>query len=263
MRQIKLEFAPKVFRWKINEAKSPFLPVVVDICGDLYQLSRFDESCENGCFHAGELSINDAFELSLTIHGEPIISELGLMIKLAESFEKHFFEIPVIASRVKGKKNSQSLKELTNAPKAFLDYIAIKTPSMKTIGIYASLPASHKAYLHKLVESEPSVSAFRTATEILTDYADRELDFQDEAFNTDALAKERKALKTDFEAEFRTYADKLGIELASPSVFETPELNISFSVSSPDEYIEKCIEINENKNHIYELFNFLRKNDIY
>ncbi|QAR34149.1 hypothetical protein EP073_12260 [Geovibrio thiophilus] len=260
MKLIKADFCPADFRWKDKEADNPFPPAVAEIKGKAYRLSGFGRDAEQ-FFHAGALSLNEAFNLSLSIHGEPDLIDTGRMIILAESFGGSK-EVKALSSRVKGAKNAESLKTLCRAPEAFLEYIRSKEPSMKTVGMYASLPESHRQFLHSYACSQPSVSAFRNAAETLTDYADREIDPSDMSL-VKKLETERISRRTDFGAEFRELASELCAGVSSVSGFETPEITVSFTASSAEEYMEKCEKLFENRVKVFGLFRFLKENDIY
>lgn len=260
MKLIKADYKTADFRWKDREQESPFPPVTAEINGVMYRLSGFGREAD-AFFHAGLLNINEAFDLSLSLHGEPDIADLGRMIILAEGFSQPD-KIKAVSDRVKGAKNASSLKILCSAPETFLEYVRAKEPSMKTAGMYASLPESHKEFLHIFSKSQPSVSAFRTAAEILTDYADRDIDPSDMSL-INKLETERRSLRTGFEEKFRELSSGLGAEASSRCGFETPEITFTFTASSFGEYAEKCERLFENRAKADELFKFLKDNDIY
>lgn len=261
MKLIKADFTPAEFRWINREAENPFPPVVAEHEGKAYILSGFEKPAES-FFHAGVLSLDELFELSLKIHGEPDPADLGRMIEIGESFGRKYREINVISVRVKGVRNAESLKILSRSPQSFLEYVKTKQPSMKTVGMYAALPESHKEFLHKYISSQPSVSAFRTAVETLTDYADRDIN-PDDAMLTKKLETERRETRTEFEAEFRRLGRILGGDISSQSGFETEEVTVSFTASSYEEYLKKCAELYDSRENAAELFRFLKENDIY
>lgn len=262
MKLIKADFTHFPLKWKYEETLTPYPPAVVEIDGKDYLLSGFDKAADS-FLHAGSTDLNGALELSIALHGEPNPAELGRMIRLGESFGKSFAELSVITARVKGRKNAESLKVLSDASSSFIKYISDKQPSLKTIGMYAALPGTHKSFLHLFADAKaPSVSAFRAAVEILTDYADEVIDPFDLSL-TEKLEARRSSLRTGFTDKFGKLTAPLGADVSSRNNFETAELTVSFNASSPQEYMRKSEELYKNRENIAQVYEFLKENDIY
>lgn len=248
--------------WKRNEVPSPFPPTVAEIDGGLYRLSGFGKASEH-FFHIGTLSLNDAIEASISILGEPEPFELGRLIKAAEALKADYSKLTALASRIRGRKNAESLKLLCDAPESLLAYMAEKQPSMKTIGMYVLLPDEHKAFLHELVlREEPSVSSFRNAVETLTDYRDSAVD-SGELRLTERLEASRREHRAGFMAEFAELTRGMGAGISSADSFETAELTVSFSADNPQEFIKKCEELYKSRENAEKIYKFLEENDIY
>jgi hypothetical protein len=261
MKLIKADNNAVPLRWKYTEAETPYPPAVVEIRGKTYIISGFDKLVEN-FLSSGETDLNGALELSISIHGEPNSVELGHMIRLAENFGKGYHELPVLSTRVKGRKNAEALKVLSTSPAEFRAYIDDKQPSLKTIGMYASLPETHKQFLHAYISKAPSVSMFRTAVELLTDYANEAIDPDDMSL-IEKLESKRSAVRAGFSESFKKLSSSLGVDISSRNNFETAELTVTFNVSNPDEYIKKCEELSKNSKNIVKVYDFLKENDIY
>jgi hypothetical protein len=138
--------------WQTLEKISPYPPLAANIGGTVYRLTGFCSGAEK-LLYAGEMSLSEVFELASDVHGEPDFVELGRMVNLAEKLGESCKSVDFLKSRVKGRKNIQALKILTGAPETFLSYISKKTPSMKTVGLYAALPDAHKEFLHSFASA--------------------------------------------------------------------------------------------------------------
>jgi hypothetical protein len=248
------------------EESSVYPPAVTEIDGTYYQLNGFDIESKT-FFRVDTESFSEALNKSVSLYGVSTLNtvELAGLVLICDKFEINTKEIEAFQFHgIKGKKNFETLLNVNRFCPVLKRYLSIKSIPLKTIAVFDKLEDDSRRYVKNSVDKKDmSVQDFRKLVNLLFDMKGRidSSDFGDDLIKN--LTEKKNTTKISFIKEFDRMKENFPMQINSPDMFETPRLNISFTVENAEELKDKLNQALEKSETIEDIYRFLDEQNIY
>lgn len=224
----------------------------LSINGMYYQISGF-KIAENEYIYYGEYSANDAINLLLSFINNISFKTLIKIYEICQKLNADINEINIFQEKnIKGSKSFETLEKALLLPENLIDFIDKKDISLKTVSLIISQQKKIINFIAEHIKyNDLSMQGFRK-------YVEKVCDFKEiipENYSADFIFPDTRS-KNHIEIDEK-YAELINkfknIKINNLDSFETPKLNISFDISSLENY-ENILNILENNKINVKLF---------
>lgn len=237
--------------FNINENNN--MPALaLSINGAYYQISGFQNNAGEYIYY-GEYSANDAINLLLSFINNISFKILIKIYEICQKLNADINKINIFQEKnIKGRKSFETLEKALYLPENLIDFIDKKDIPLKTVSLITSQREKIINFIAEHIKyNDLSIQSFRK-------YVEKVCDFKEiipEKYIDDFIFPDTRS-KSHIEID-KKYAELINkfknIKINNLDSFETSKLNISFDISSLENY-ENMLNILENNKINIKLF---------
>ena len=230
----------------------------LSINGIYYQISGFKMSGSEYIYY-GEYSASDAINLSVNFINNISFKILIKIYEICNKLNADINEINIFNERnIKGRKSFETLEKSLNLPKNLIDFIDKKDIPLKTVSLIINQQENIINFIAEHIKyNDLSMQAFRK-------YVEKVCDFKEiipENYSPDFIFPDTRS-KSHIEIDEK-YAELINnfknIKINNLDSFESAKLNISFDISSLEDYKNILNILENNKINIKLFYELLEK----
>lgn len=224
----------------------------LSINGIYYQISGFNNAGSEYIYY-GEYSASDAVNLSVNFINNISFKILIKIYEICNKLNADINKINIFNERnIKGRKSFETLEKSLNLPENLIDFIDKKDIPLKTVSLIINQQENIINFISEHIKyNDFSMQGFRK-------YVEKVCDFKEiipENYSPDFTFPDTRC-QSHIEIDEK-YAELINnfknIKINNLDSFELPKLNISFDISSLDDY-ENILNILENNKINIKLF---------
>ncbi|PLX68650.1 MAG: hypothetical protein C0603_05715 [Denitrovibrio sp.] len=240
-------------------------PAVAEVDGEYFQLNSFDKY-SNDYYLTQADTLADALNKSIDIFGASTLNtiELAHLTVICDKFNIDKRKIEAYEfHKIKGDKNFETLKSITQFCPDLQRYLSIKTIPLKTIAVFDKLETDFRRFVKNTVaDKDISVQEFRKMVNLLFDM---QATANPEDMGPDMmkkLAAKKDMTRISFMKQIQNLTQGLSVNAISDNNFETSELTFSFKASNIEEFSKKAENLKNDIEMIEKLYRFMNEQDI-
>lgn len=238
-----------------NESLPAF---ALSINSKYYQISGFNKEV-NEYIYYGEYQESDAINLAVSFMNNISFKTLAKIYEITSTLNADINEINIFHEKnIRGRKSFETLEKSLNLPENLLDYIDKKDIPLKTVSLIISQQENIINFIAEHIKyNDLSVQGFRKFVEKVCDFKE----IIPEKYSSDFIFPDTRS-KSHIEIDNK-YAELINyfknIKINNLDNFETPKLNISFDISSLQDYENILNILENNKINIKSFYELLEK----
>lgn len=237
--------------FNINENNN--MPALaLSINGAYYQISGFQNNTDEYIYY-GKYSANDAINLLLSFINNISFKILIKIYEICQKLNADINKINIFQEKnIKGRKSFETLEKALYLPENLIDFIDKKDIPLKTVSLITSQQEKIINFIAEHIKyNDLSMQAFRKYVEKVCDFKEIIPEkYRDDFIFPDTRSKSHIEIDEKYTELINNFKN---IKINNLDSFETPKLNISFDISSLENY-ENMLNILENNKINIKLF---------
>ena len=223
-----------------------------------YQISGFNKEVDEYIYY-GEYKESDAINLAVSFINNISFKMLIKIYEICNKLNADINKINIFQEKnIKGRKSFETLEKSLNLPENLLNFIDKKDIPLKTVSLIISQQENIINFIAEYIKyNDLSVQGFRKFVEKVCDIKE----LIPEKYSADFQFPDTRS-KSHIEIDEK-YAELINyfknIKINNLDNFETPKLNISFDISSLQDYENILNILENNKINIKSFYELLEK----